>query len=739
MKNLNRQFFGSDRVLNVLKPIMQLFLSKLSLYFLAFNLLLTSQVKSQAFINGSFENTTSPVACNYNLSNLAFNGFMANTNAYGGGQEVDIMIAGCFNPSVPDGIRSIGLAGFVQDEVALELSAPLIVGNSYTISFWAYGNVDFAPVGDIEVGESTVNNNFGTLIYSASVIANTWTQFTFSFIATNNSTWITVKNSPGFTHWNHVDNFQFVNICDPSWTTSSLCAADPVTNLAALITGDIGGTWSGTGVTGDMFDPAAGTQSITYTAPGGCFSTQTIVVTPIADATWTIPTGLCDTDPSIDLNTFITGTIGGTWSGTGVIGSDFNPAAGTQNITYTVGTGLCQDLITQTITIGAGSNPAWTAISLCSSDTPIDLTGQITGDPGGLWSGTGITGSTFDPANGTQTITYTVGVCTPGLVQTINVYDPAVSITSTDILCAGENSGLATANLTGGSGNYTYLWSNGQTTQTLNGLVAGTYTVDVTDADGGCTVSAVVTITEPTAITATLSATPACKPDLGAASVSAVGGTGAYSYAWSSGATSSLITDLDSNMYAVAVTDGNGCVFVDSIEVQVFSNVAATTINDTTIDAGSCLRLDAWGGDSYNWTPDDALTFSDIQDPIACPEINTEYCVSVSDINGCTDLACVKISIEINCGEVFVPSAFSPNNDGENDLECVYSNCFQGFYFEIYNRWGEKVFETSDKNICWDGTWKGKELNSAVFVYRLEGILINGEQVSKKGNISLIR
>jgi gliding motility-associated-like protein len=113
--------------------------------------------------------------------------------------------------------------------------------------------------------------------------------------------------------------------------------------------------------------------------------------------------------------------------------------------------------------------------------------------------------------------------------------------------------------------------------------------------------------------------------------------------------------------------------------------------------------------------------------------------VSVSDINGCTDLACVKISIEINCGEVFVPSAFSPNNDGENDLECVYSNCFQGFYFEIYNRWGEKVFETSDKNICWDGTWKGKELNSAVFVYRLEGILINGEQVSKKGNISLIR
>ena len=88
---------------------------------------------------------------------------------------------------------------------------------------------------------------------------------------------------------------------------------------------------------------------------------------------------------------------------------------------------------------------------------------------------------------------------------------------------------------------------------------------------------------------------------------------------------------------------------------------------------------------------------------------------------------------------MFVPSAFSPNCDGEIDFLCAYSDCLENFTFTIYNRWGEKVYETSSKSICWDGTWKGKELNPAVFVYVLEGYLINGRVIDQKGNISLVR
>ena len=123
----------------------------------------------------------------------------------------------------------------------------------------------------------------------------------------------------------------------------------------------------------------------------------------------------------------------------------------------------------------------------------------------------------------------------------------------------------------------------------------------------------------------------------------------------------------------------------------------------------------------------------------ATPEVTTQYCVTITDANGCQNSDCILVTVEIICGDVFVPSGFSPNNDGENDILCVYSDCMEHMTFSIYNRWGEKVYTTSSMTICWDGTWKGKELNSAVFVYVLEGSLINGQIVQQKGNISLIR
>ena len=91
------------------------------------------------------------------------------------------------------------------------------------------------------------------------------------------------------------------------------------------------------------------------------------------------------------------------------------------------------------------------------------------------------------------------------------------------------------------------------------------------------------------------------------------------------------------------------------------------------------------------------------------------------------------------CGEVFVPNAFSPDNNGENDMECVYGKCIKSLTFAIYDRWGEKVFETDNKDNCWDGVYKGKKMNTAVFVYYLRVTLNDGDEVIKKGNISLFR
>jgi gliding motility-associated-like protein len=123
---------------------------------------------------------------------------------------------------------------------------------------------------------------------------------------------------------------------------------------------------------------------------------------------------------------------------------------------------------------------------------------------------------------------------------------------------------------------------------------------------------------------------------------------------------------------------------------------------------------------------------------IVSPAISTQYCVTVTDINNCSNNACVEVIVEIPCGELFVPSGFSPNGDNENDELKVYGNCITELEILIFDRWGEKVFESTDVNASWDGTHKGKMLDNAVFVYYLNAT-VNGLKVKKHGNISLVK
>ncbi|MEL6926641.1 MAG: T9SS type B sorting domain-containing protein, partial [Bacteroidota bacterium] len=88
---------------------------------------------------------------------------------------------------------------------------------------------------------------------------------------------------------------------------------------------------------------------------------------------------------------------------------------------------------------------------------------------------------------------------------------------------------------------------------------------------------------------------------------------------------------------------------------------------------------------------------------------------------------------------IFVPKGFTPNDDGRNDVLFVRGNPIEEVTFLIYNRWGEQVFQSTDKNIGWDGTYKGKPLNPDVYGYLLRVICTDGEEFFKKGNVTLIR
>ncbi|MEZ5056004.1 MAG: SdrD B-like domain-containing protein [Saprospiraceae bacterium] len=151
-----------------------------------------------------------------------------------------------------------------------------------------------------------------------------------------------------------------------------------------------------------------------------------------------------------------------------------------------------------------------------------------------------------------------------------------VSAIKTDISCFGANDGTASANASGGSGNYTYSWSNGANTSNITGLSAGTYTVVVTDSDSGCQDSAAVIILEPSQMTCSITVNQqisAPGANDGQLTASGNGGTPGYTFMWSNGANTATISNLGPGTYTVTVTDSNGCQSVCTEELQEPSNI----------------------------------------------------------------------------------------------------------------------------------------------------------------------
>ncbi|NSW46348.1 MAG: gliding motility-associated C-terminal domain-containing protein, partial [Bacteroidales bacterium] len=160
---------------------------------------------------------------------------------------------------------------------------------------------------------------------------------------------------------------------------------------------------------------------------------------------------------------------------------------------------------------------------------------------------------------------------------------------------------------------------------------------------------------------------------------------------------------------------------------------------DTLIVIGNSTVLNATGADTYLWNPATALSCNDCANPTASPENTIQYCVIGSNTFGCADTACITITVDTDCGELFIPLAFSPNGNGKNDTWKVQGRCIKSIELYIYDRWGEKVFESFNQNDAWDGTFNGKPLDTDVYVYMLTIKLRNGEEKVFKGNITLLR
>jgi gliding motility-associated-like protein len=189
----------------------------------------------------------------------------------------------------------------------------------------------------------------------------------------------------------------------------------------------------------------------------------------------------------------------------------------------------------------------------------------------------------------------------------------------------------------------------------------------------------------------------------------------------------------------------NGCIITDSILINV-SNISSSTVtataSETDVPIGSIVTLTASpSGYTYSWTPAANLTAPNSQVTDALVMQETTYTVTVTD-GICTRQAQVTVkAYQFVCEEpfVYVPNAFTPNGDGNNDVLYIRSTIIEEAALRIFNRWGEMVFETNDLSVGWDGTWRGKPVTPDVYDYYLEGYCIDGQDFLIQGNITLIR
>jgi gliding motility-associated-like protein len=188
----------------------------------------------------------------------------------------------------------------------------------------------------------------------------------------------------------------------------------------------------------------------------------------------------------------------------------------------------------------------------------------------------------------------------------------------------------------------------------------------------------------------------------------------------------------------------NGCFDRDSIFVTV-GNLGATvtaTADPTVVVPGeTSLLVASPSGFNYSWTPTQGLTSPNSQQTLATVSETTDYTVSVSD-GICTESATVQVKVmSVVCDRtfVYVPNAFSPNGDGKNDLLKVRSAIATEIEFKVFNRWGELVFETTDINVGWDGTFRGRKLDPDVYDYYLKAVCVGGTEEIIKGNITLLK
>jgi gliding motility-associated-like protein len=676
------------------------------------------------------------------------------------------------------GVDEEGVASFPAYDGSGTYSLPIVVGNTTGHDAWLSCWFDFNRDGVFSASESSlvpVPNN-------ASSVVATWTHLpqylpqgtasAYGFRFRLSSNMVAVQSATGFAPDGEVEDYLIPapSLCMPLTASilpvTDICSGQPASLHAS---GGISYSWSpATGLSDpSSADPIATPVSttgyvVTASNPQGCSANASITVTVKPSPTVSVSSnvGICPGDATQLSGTSSTGLY--SWTPVGGLSdpSIANPMANpSATTTYTLSTNSangCTGSGSVTVTV----NPRATVLlrtdtTICSSSTVL-LSAQTSHADFFQWQPTtGLSNpSTQSPAaSPAATTIYTLTAsnsfnCPASASVTIGVIpSPNVSASDDILICQGKRASLQS------TGALTYTWTSSNplfhasgSTISVGPFTTTKYYVQGTAANG-CT--AIDSVQVNVHLLPVFAVTPQngtiCLND--SILLTASGGD---SFTWTTpdgsslpSSSSVLVSPTGSSSYQVLITD-NICQLSATLNIPIIvkdlPQLSVTSTNNIDCTLGQAT-LHATGARSWLWAGNGSISDSTIADPIVSPTTTTTWYVKGTGANGCSSLDSITVAVDFttDLSQYPVPSAFSPNNDGNNDcFRLKYWGRINSLELAVFNRQGARIFFTTDPQQCWDGTFKGTPQPAGAYVYQIKATTACG-LAYRKGIVILVR
>lgn len=628
-------------------------------------------------------------------------------------------------------IASVSVSPSPTVSAGMAPNTPLCSGSSATLTATGANSYSWTNA-------ATLSSSSASVVVASPTVTTTYSISGTSAACTSTAAiTVTVNPSPGITSASVSNAF-----CGSSNGSATL-STSPAGNSYTWSAGAASAGNSATGLAAGNYtvliaNGSCQTSTVLTVANSGTLSITSVTITP----------SVCGSAVgSISVTANIANS---TYSWTPSAGTSTNSLSGLTagNYSLSISNGSCQT--STVITVPNNSTLTVTGVtitpSICGAAVgSLSVTTNMANSTYSWMPSSGAsTNSLSGLAPGSYSLTVTNASCQTSTVLTVPS-GGTVSVTSVTVTPSACDHASGAISVSDNMSNSTYSWtpSAGTSTNSISSLAPGNYSLSITN--GSCHTATVIPVglaTGPTALGITKTNAICGQPDAVITVTNVVNGAAPYQYSFNSGAYSAVASDngLLQGTYTVSVKDANGCAYSQTVIItradisfQVHVTTAAphceTHVGAFTVDSIS------GGAKPYVVNLDNGLFLPNMTFNNITPGT---YTLTVMDSNQCVNGYLLVMPEDDGDYTLYIPNTFTPNKDGVNELWHAYGTCLGDYHCIIYNRWGEKVKESTNIEDGWDGTFMGQAVPDGIYVYLLEVQTKKGP-VKKTGHITLFR